>query len=286
MSRLIFSGHDSFPCKAHWLKRGYDFINAKNNFNDQDAVVKLGVGKNMVSSIRYWMKAFSLLNVEDGTLTKIADYLFNDESGKDKYIEDFSTLWLLHFLLVKTNHASIYHVAFVDFHKQRVVFEKEKLQNYIRRIYLDTGHHKMYNQNTVKRDVAVFLRNYIEPENGNAEDYTPLLIDLNVIRRLPREKSDPKKEEYKFNYSNRNLVDPSILLYAILVSKESNSVAYETLLELALIFCINNNDLVLLIEAICEKYPKDVVYSDVAGIKQLQFKRELSWQEVLDNYYN
>lgn len=60
LERYVFSGHESFPCKSLWLKKGYDFVSEDNDFNSADAVVKLGVGKNMVASIRYWMKAFGL----------------------------------------------------------------------------------------------------------------------------------------------------------------------------------------------------------------------------------
>ena len=100
ISKPIFSGHESFACKSHWLKRGYDFVNAGNNFNDDEAVVHLGVGKNMVASIRFWLKAFGLLQ-EDG-LAPIAGYIFDDASGKDPYLEDIGTLWLLHFMLINT----------------------------------------------------------------------------------------------------------------------------------------------------------------------------------------
>lgn len=58
--RYSFSGHESFHCKSLWLKKGYDFICNKKHFADTDSVVELGVGKNMVSAIRYWLKAFSL----------------------------------------------------------------------------------------------------------------------------------------------------------------------------------------------------------------------------------
>ena len=55
---IHFSGHESFPCRTLWLKKGYDFIKSNGNFNADDAVVTLGVGKNMVSAIRYWYKVF------------------------------------------------------------------------------------------------------------------------------------------------------------------------------------------------------------------------------------
>ena len=63
--KYIFSGHDSFHCRQLWLKKGYDFVVEGSNFNDEDAVIKLGVGKNMVSSIRFWLKAFNVIDSKD-----------------------------------------------------------------------------------------------------------------------------------------------------------------------------------------------------------------------------
>ena len=85
MARPIFSGHESFACKSHWLKRGYDFVRGENNFNDDDAVVRLGVGKNMVASIKFWLKAIGLL--KDAGLVALANHLFDDDNGKDPYLE-------------------------------------------------------------------------------------------------------------------------------------------------------------------------------------------------------
>jgi Protein of unknown function (DUF4007) len=41
--KFTFSGHESFQCRQLWLKKGYDFVNKENSFNDDDAVVKLDV---------------------------------------------------------------------------------------------------------------------------------------------------------------------------------------------------------------------------------------------------
>ncbi len=69
-SRLTFQGHDTFLCRTNWLKKGYDFVQADGGFNDADAVVRLGVGKNMVTSIRYWLRAFGLANEGDELLQR------------------------------------------------------------------------------------------------------------------------------------------------------------------------------------------------------------------------
>jgi len=49
-----FAGHETFPLRLFWLKKGFD-QNAISPeiFLSDEAVVKLGVGKNMVRSIRH-----------------------------------------------------------------------------------------------------------------------------------------------------------------------------------------------------------------------------------------
>ncbi len=278
MARPIFSGHESFACKSHWLKRGYDFVMAERDFNDDDAVVYLGVGKNMVASIRFWLKAVGLL--KDDQLEDIAGYLFNDDNGKDPYLEDIGTLWLLHFMLVNTEYATIYKTAFVDYHRQRNIIEKGKLQNYIKHTCFEgTSYKNLYNDNTVKRDIGVMLHNYCSKSNANLEDSNCLLAPLNLI-------SEADKETYVFNYDTRSDVPSLIFLYAMLVKFEGlNSISFEDIAELALIFCLTNNDLLNIIKKLCDLYPSEIVFSDVAGIKELQFRATLNPTDVLDRYY-
>lgn len=115
--KYTFSGHESFFCKALWLKKGYDFVSSEHDFNNANAVVDLGVGKNMVASIRFWMRSFGLLS--DNNTTDIAKTILNSENGLDPYIEDLGTIWLLHYLLVTTNYATIYNLFFRYFRRER-----------------------------------------------------------------------------------------------------------------------------------------------------------------------
>ena len=280
MARPIFSGHESFACKSHWLKRGYDFVKSENNFNDDDAVVYLGVGKNMVASIKFWLKAIGLL--KDTGLVETSDYLFDDENGKDPYLEDVGTLWLLHFLLIQTDYATIYKTTFVDYHRQRNIVEKSKLQNYIKHVCFDeAGYKNLYNDNTVKRDIGVMLHNYCVKNGGNVnvEDSNSLFAPLNLVCEVD-------KDTYRFNYDTRSDVPSLIFLYALLVQFEGrSSISFEDIAELALIFCLTNNDLLNIINHLCDLYPSEIVFSDVAGIKELQFRATLNPNKVLDRYY-
>ncbi|MDR1182295.1 MAG: DUF4007 family protein [Bacteroidales bacterium] len=279
--RYTFSGHESFYCKSLWLKKGYDFVSGNKDFNVSDSVVELGVGKNMVAAIRYWLRAFGL--IDEGRATEIANYIFNDKNGKDPYIEDLGTLWLLHYLLVKTELASIYRLFFVDFHKEKNnEFNRDQLLAFLKRKSFETDYANLYNENTVKRDIGVLLQNYTIPEQGKPnEDFFALLIDLNLIRR-----TDSKT--YYFNTKGKNELTIEILLYAIIDWKgENKMVDYEAMLDyLGGIFCLTPAELIDTLLALGEKYSDSLVFTDDGGIKQLLFIKDLDKQEILNSYYN
>ena len=279
--RYTFSGHESFYCKSLWLKKGYDFVSANKDFNASNAVVDLGVGKNMVSSIRYWLRAFGLL--DEGNPTNIADYLFNNENGKDPYIEDLGTLWLLHYMLIKTDFASIYSLFFVDFHKEKNnEFTREQLQLFIKRKNAETAYANLYNENTVKRDIGVLLQNYIIPKQDKSnEDFAALLLNLNLIRQ-----SEVENKTLYFNAKGRVELVPEVFLYAIIDDKkEELIVPFDRLMDLSLIFCLSKIELIDTILLLVEKYPKSLRYTDDGGIKQLFFLQEIDKSEVLEKYY-
>jgi Protein of unknown function (DUF4007) len=68
-------------------------------FRDEDqAMVRLGVGKNMVRSIRFWADAAGVSSpAKDGTsvVSSFGSDLLS-ESGYDPFLEDARTLWLIH----------------------------------------------------------------------------------------------------------------------------------------------------------------------------------------------
>ena len=279
-TKHTFSGHESFPCKTLWLKKGFDFVKECGNWNDADSVVKLGVGKNMVASIRYWMRAFGLL--DNDNLTDIADYIFDSDKGKDPFVEDLGTLWLLHYLLVSTGEASLYQLLFTRFQRERLTFERDNVVAFVKRIMTEDGKLKIYNENTVKKDVGVLLQNYVLPQNAQSmEDYSSLLIDLDLIRLA----ADGK--QYTFNVEGKRQLPLAILLFAISREKgEDSSVDYDTLQTVGNMFCLNDMELITKLMDIQTRYPDLMRYSDTAGLRQVQFLKPISPNEVLTFYYD
>lgn len=280
--RYVFSGHESFPCKSLWLKKGYDYVVAGNNFNNPEAVIGLGVGKNMVASIRFWLRAFGL--IENDKPTALANYLFSEQVGKDKYLEDIATLWLLHFNLVFSEEATLYHMFFCGVQRERTHFEREQVLTYVKLRMVEAGKPSFFNPNTVKKDIAVLLQNYTLPRKPQSnEDYSSLLIDLDLIRQNSGSKS------YYFNVDGKRQVTKEIFLYGLLKLKEQegdNTIPFDTIQErVGLVFCMQDFETIEMLKQLAVEYSEYFAYSDVAGIKQVQFTKDLDVKQVLDDYY-
>lgn len=277
--RYSFSGHESFQCKSLWLKKGYDFLRAGGKFSDTNSVVRLGVGKNMVASIRYWLRAFCLTTADEPT--SLAHYLFDDEEGRDKFTEDLNTLWILHYLLVKSRIASIYNLLFLEYQREKKEFSKIEVQAFVKRKCSVPEQKNVYNENTVKKDIGVLLKSYIAPTDlKTIEDFSSLLLDLNLIIRRGN-------DSFVFRQVNNTEISDEVLLYAMIdYSNEDKTLSLDKLQDLALIFCMSLPDLVEAIKRIESKYSRSIVFTDNSGVKNVQLLAELEPSIILDSYYN
>ena len=294
LKRFTFSGHDSFQCRQLWLKKGYDFVKDGNNFNDEDAVVKLGVGKNMVSSIRFWLKAFNIIDNKD-IPTEFGERLFDTENGYDPFLEDDASLWLLHYQLVKNGFSTIYSIIFNEFRKEKLFFVKETFVNYIRRIG-ESNLELNFNENTIAKDFIVFTNLYKnDSESSDVEDsFSGILSELGLLKIVLSEYKDEhgktkKKEEYQIENNERDSLQEEIVLYTILDNyKYGNSISLNSLEfetdSPGLIFALNRSGLLNKITQIVNRF-NDITFTDQAGIKELQFKNKIPALKILDKYY-
>ena len=290
MQKLTFSGHETFTCKQFWLKKGYDFLKKNKKFSSADAVVDLGVGKNMVGAIKYWLKSFGLVDDKD-YLNDIAEYILG-ENGKDKYLEDIGTVWLLHYFLVKSNKASIFNLVFNEFRYSKIEFSKEQLHNFLKTKCEENNSN--YNENTVNNDIKVFIRSYIRSKDSKTEiedEISGLLYELHLVEQHKNKNSELGNPNDVFKIENKIRVDlpPQIILFAILDNENySNSIAINDLQyaqnSIGRIFAINRDNLISKIQELTYLYP-NINYSETAGNQILQFKNKLDKWEILDDYY-
>jgi hypothetical protein len=279
MSNLTFSGHDTFHCRQFWLKKGIDLKLQEHSFSD-NAVLELGVGRNMVTAIRFWLKAFDLVDEREFP-NDLAQKLFAD-NGWDPFLEDEGTLWLLHYHLVTGKNASIYNIIFSEFRKFKPEFDQELFVKFIER---EKG---TFNENTLKKDFGVFQKTYLTKKDPKdlEESLSGLLTELNLVE----EKKRDKKSYLIIQNKPRPEIPSKIILYAILKNPDyGQSISFNSFFNdpngIGNIFALSENGLFEKIEEIIHEY-KEVTFINEAGVRELQFKAEKpDPMDVLKAYY-
>ena len=193
-----FSGHQTFTFRYTWLKKGVDAVMDDSTiFSSDDAFVTLGVGKNMVNSIRHWCTVAGLLQTKDnqrGQLepSPLGEAIFG-EDGFDPYLEDPATLWLIHWnIATQKEQATAWYWAFNIYRENQFIQEK-----FIANLFdwtqqeLAQGNgkprKKKIAENTLHRDVNCFIRTYCQSRHQETvleESFDCPLVKLNLIKEV------------------------------------------------------------------------------------------------------
>jgi hypothetical protein len=290
-----FSGHESFPFRYPWLKKGFDAaLEDGQVFLRDDAITTLGVGKNMVRSIRHWCLAAGVLaeNRQGGPAlqpTELGTLLFAD-GGLDPYLEDPATLWLLHWQIASSRgRAASWFWIFSHFHEPE--FTREALTSTLYR-WTQTLSGKEIAENSIKRDVEVFLRTYVSSRQSRgdiAEDSLDCpLVELGLITQ------PGDGHAYRFCRGAQQGLPDGILLFAVLRFWEGFSPTAETLALSDLgrqpgspgrLFKIDESSLATRLEGIEQQTVGKMSYRETAGLRQLYRKGRLDPNQVLADAY-
>ena len=289
---LKFSGHDTFHCKEQWILKGLQLIEKEEDmsiFKDLSAIPKLGVGKNMVSSIHYWLRAFNVLD-ENDEVSELGNFLFLVEK-LDPFLENEGSLWLLQYYLCSRDYASIFKIIFSDYFSDKATldFSEYQILNFIKRQLINKKQ-KSVAEKTLNSDFKVFIRTYVSPKKNEKtveDDFSAPLLSLNLVSDTGRKNSD-NQIVYRINRVRHEGISSEIFAYCLLNEfKADNSVSFDKIRKsIGSYLCISNEGLELLIEDLC-KTNKNFVYKDDAGVKQVQFKntKESFKNNLLKKHY-
>jgi hypothetical protein len=158
--REAYSGHESFAPRYGWLPKLYDaVVEDPGLFADEDgAIARLGLGKNMVRALRFWGEAFGLLGSEGRTVrpTPFAVSLLDPREGRDRYVERTETLWKLHWTLTTRGRLGAWNVVFDEISDPEVT--RRHLMTLVRQRAIRTRGE--ISQATLALHISVFLQCY------------------------------------------------------------------------------------------------------------------------------
>jgi len=174
-----FGRHETFPLRYPWLTKGYEaLIERPDIFAQPDlAMVKLGVGRNMVSAILYWLQAARLIDYTDGqaTPTALGETILGEQG--DRFLEDEATLWVIHWLIASNSRlATGFYWFFNRFALPR--FREDELRAGLTD-FVERELRIERSASTLKSDTSTLLRRYAPgdaTDPGRGEDHldTPM----------------------------------------------------------------------------------------------------------------
>ncbi|HSI44487.1 MAG TPA: DUF4007 family protein [Methylotenera sp.] len=225
-----FTGHESFTCRYGWFPKVYNAIDL-NPFilkDDHQATIALGIGKNMVKSLQFWAEAAGVIsnNRQNGhTVGQLGRYLLS-ENGKDPYLENTSSMWLIHWNITTKANLAAWNIVFGEALLSR--FDKSTLES----ILLQRGDNvdKSLATSTVEQHASIFINSYFQEGRANDDSLWCPLQDLDLLRST---KTDNGRIQY---FTKANLLSSlseetfAIILIDYLRMKKSNTVDFNELL--------------------------------------------------------
>jgi hypothetical protein len=292
--KTAFGRHETFALRFGWLTKGTQALMSGDPvFEADDATVQLGVGKNMVTSIRYWLQAARII-VREGdtwTLTETGSAIFDDD-GFDPYLEDEATIWLIHWLIASNPElATSWWWFFNRFHKPEFTGTElaTALQDFARADV--KGRHAA---STLKSDAAVLLRMYVRSAEttGNPMEESldsPLAI-LDLVSDVPGSKTFDSRP------ARRDGLPATILGFAVLewlAALGERQIPIQDLMYgrdgypvIGAVFRLTEADLVAKLEALVRALPDWFELRETAGIHQLYVFGQPSPNALLEAHYS
>ncbi len=297
-----FAGHESFPFRNTWLTKGVTHCAGDSGlFGRDEAMVVLGVGRNMVQSIRHWCLATRVLEEDPKVKNNRGHHLRPTEIGRriflgqdaqdawDPYLEDIGTLWLIHWLLVTSvEKATTWYLAFNELHQPD--FTRHTLEQAVGML-AERIRNARVTPSSLRRDVDVFIRSYVGSTVSTqaAEDsFDCPLAELGLIFE------QPYHGLYAFARGPKDTLPDAALVFALWDYARRHSeqhtftfdeLAYEPLSP-GRVFKLDESSLAERLERLAEVTGDAWQFSETAGFKQVVLAEPVDGMDILAEYYH
>lgn len=216
--KYSFGGHETFSLRYGWLKKAADFVSRDELiFSRDNALVSLGVGKNMVRAIRHWAVASGILKEQtvpgSGTrgglqVSDLGKALLLDQ-GWDPFFEDPASLWLIHWSLVSNlTRATVWYLSFTVY--QETEFDKGGLVRFLKSRLKRVPVRVL--DSVLEREVDCLARTYAVVSRGRKQDSDQAdcpLVDLSLLQTVD------ETGKTRFNIGPKDSLPAAVLGYAL-----------------------------------------------------------------------
>lgn len=289
-----FSGHETFTLRHGWLKKALDAASDDPQiFTKDDAMVELGVGKNMVRSMRHWALAADVLEEASGTRgnhlrpTPFGTLLFGPE-GRDPFLEDINTIWLIHWKLATNERRCtglywLFSLLRADELTRRSVFDLFTAELKKRGIQGPS-------EASLERDIDCSIRSYVGTRSKKEllEDSLECpLVELQMITE------DSDERLLSFNRGSKSSLSSEVFTYALLefwnAKHSQDSLAFAEIAygqgSPGAVFKLDENSVAGRLEQLERVTAGALIYDETAGLKQVYKHSNVDTLRFLAKHY-
>lgn len=279
-----FKGHETFYFREGWLSKALFVMNDEPDyklFAANNGISKLGVGANMVKSIKYWLQTTNLIKMDYKSKEYVLTSIGKDIANYDLDLEDPFTLWLLHINLV-TNYkmATTWNIFFNEFHAIKFTSSnvKDALSNYLDRNEIS------YKEKSLNSDVDLLLNMYTKELNKSdpEENFSCPLSRLDLLKK--------NRENYERQLAKLDILNPYIVLYLMLLKTQNSNTSSISIRELeegnnslTNVLSINRVMINEYLDRLSNK--KMIRVEKTAGLDMVYITTILSPESVIQKYY-
>lgn len=282
---MKFRGHETFYIRRNWIPKGIvNIIKDPSTFmgSHENPMDTLGIGANMVKSLRYWLQAVGI-SYEINTGKKVQNLTDFGKviSENDLYLEEEGTLWLLHYKLVSNkSFATTWYYFFNEFSLNE--FTKEELESNLKLYGLKNEIE--ISDRVVEDDISCLLNTYyLKEKKQNPEDNMKCPFDeLNLIKIINK-----KEKIYKKNITDSNAINPFIALAVIAEQsqgkKELKLSALQEINNIGKVFSLDMTGILSILRKLEKLEYLKVIRT--AGLDIIKMEKEISFIESVKKYY-
>jgi hypothetical protein len=219
-----FSGHETFPCRYAWLPKAFLALeeNATLFSVEEDAMVKLGVGKNMVRAIRFWVQVAGIAAPAKSGGLKVTDFgrAILSKNGFDPFLEDVRTLWLLHWKLSSHMNEPLFAWNYLLNYWHHPEISRTEVLEIFEKKAEQLG--RKLSPVTLEQHFDVFLHTYVPTRSRKGEiqedNLDCPLVELQLIVKTgERTVDDTGKREtiYAFRWEDKPEITPELFAYCL-----------------------------------------------------------------------
>ena len=287
---MKFRAHETFFIRKGWLSKGMKHVLRKPNVfvdKEENPMDVLGIGSNMVKSLRYWLQAVGLTQEprtgrRDQTLTPLGNVIY----AHDRFVEEMGTLHLLHYKLATNKEdATAWYFFFNKFIATE--FTREDFINSLQSYILMSGESISVASRSLSEDFACIINTYVPRYKTNPGKVSPEnnidcpLGEIGLIDILA-------KKTFKKSIPSANTFDPWIVL-AIISDRANgrNQIGLNELLtaegNIGRIFNLDSITMIEVLRRVEKLGALKIIRT--AGLDVVHLLQDYTFLDCVENYY-